>query len=107
MTIGGAPAAATCFSLPGTKKPMKRLSGDQNGNDASSVSESCRAADELRGRTQSVDFPVESVATNASIAPSGERAMCPPPSVLYEYPRGGRSDASIDADSGALSRKWM
>src|ERR1700694_2296781 len=31
MVCGGPPASATFFNFPGTKYPMKALSGDQNG----------------------------------------------------------------------------
>ena len=39
----GPPVAATLLSVPRAKKPRKRLSGDQNGLDAPSVSANCNA----------------------------------------------------------------
>ena len=41
MTSTVPPAAGTLFSVPSAKKPIQRLSGDQNGSWASSVPASC------------------------------------------------------------------
>ena len=51
IACGGPPATAIVRSEPLAKKPSDRLSGDQNGCVASSVSGSERATLESRGRT--------------------------------------------------------
>ena len=51
---------------------MKRLSGDQNGRPAPSVPSSGCALSALSARIQIRFFPVESVALNARMRPSGE-----------------------------------
>jgi hypothetical protein len=61
------------LSLPAAKKPIDRLSGDQNGNSAPSVTGNSRAADPS-GRTQSLEIPPEE-GTNATERPSGEIAL--------------------------------
>jgi hypothetical protein len=58
------------LSFPLEKKATERLSYDQNGYDASSVACSGRASSDERFRIQIDDFPLESVATNATFLPS-------------------------------------
>ena len=69
---GGPPVTSIFWSLPAETKPMKRLSGDQNGRPAPSVPSSARALSALSARIQIRFFPVESVALNARMRPSGE-----------------------------------
>lgn len=65
------------FSLPGTKKPTDRLSGDQNGNVAPSVPSSGWAVSAESGRTHSSLLPESSPALKTSRVPSGERTAPP------------------------------
>ena len=58
------------------KKPIARLSGDQNGSLAPSVSGSSRAVSESRARIHSRGVPFVT-ATNATLWPSGEMALPP------------------------------
>src|SRR5262245_36700388 len=71
---GSPPETSIFFSLPGTKKPMKRLSGDQKGKLAPSVPASGFPSAALRGRTQSCTLPPVA-AVKASHLPSGDTAM--------------------------------
>src|SRR6266511_37767 len=71
---GGPPEASIFFSFPSAKNPMKRLSGDQKGNEGFSVSGSGCAESESNGRIQRRFLPEESLATKTSLPPSGERA---------------------------------
>ena len=57
------------------KKPILRLSGDQNGYRASWVPGSIVASRSARARIQSAARPSSPRATKASRCPSGERAM--------------------------------
>jgi hypothetical protein len=50
---GGPPATCTFLSLLSAKKAMYRLSGDQNGNDASSVPAIWRVVSVASDRSQS------------------------------------------------------
>src|SRR5262245_38614639 len=71
---GSPPETSIFFSLPGAKKPMKRLSGDQKGKLAPSVPASGFASAALKARTQSCTLPPV-VAVKASHFPSGDTAM--------------------------------
>ena len=71
MSRHGPPAAWMTFSLKGVKKPIDRLSGDQNGNAAISVPARSFASSESRSRTHSIIRPLTS-AQNAILRPSGE-----------------------------------
>src|SRR6266498_1531250 len=71
---GGPPEASIFLSFPSAKKPMKRLSGDQNGKEGFSVPGSGCTASESKGRIQRRFLPEESRATQTSLVPSGERA---------------------------------
>src|SRR6202023_755269 len=53
----GPPEASILLSVPAAKKPRYRLSGDQNGNEASSVPASGSARMLLRWRTHRRFFP--------------------------------------------------
>ena len=94
---GGPPDASTFFSFPVTKKPIKRLSGDQKGNSAPSVPGSNCAVSESIERTHR---PV--AAMNASRLPSGEIAM-PLPYAVFS---GAGSRKRTAARSGGFSVKW-
>src|SRR5215831_5210256 len=61
------------FRLPFAKKPIERLSGDQNGNDAPSVFSRGRTDPESSDRSHNRDRPSE-VARNTIFCPSGEIA---------------------------------
>src|SRR5579863_554194 len=69
------PLASMILSFPWAKNPRLRLSGDQNGELASSVPANGCAAVESRGRTHSWGANPAMVATNASLVPSGEMAV--------------------------------
>ena len=69
------PLASMIFSFACAKNPRLRLSGDQKGKLASSVPASGWAAVESRGRTHSCGVSPATVATNASLLPSGDRAI--------------------------------
>src|SRR5262245_37173755 len=62
------------FSLLSAKNPIERLSGDQNGCWAPSVPVNARTVPESSARTHMRDRAL-SVATNASVRPSGEIAI--------------------------------
>src|SRR5580765_2724780 len=74
MICGGPPAASILFNLPSAKKPMKRPSGDQKGEDEFSVPGSVRTERESSGRRARRLRPEESRATKAMVVPSGETA---------------------------------
>src|SRR5206468_1724172 len=67
----GPPEASIFFSLSFTKKPMKRLSGDQKGYLAPSVPGNSCAERESSERTHSDVRPSIAVAMNARRWPSG------------------------------------
>ena len=72
---GPPPAAGTRFSFRSAKKPMERLSGDQNGHQvASSVPAAAGRRSRPVGRTQMSRLPSAPVAAKASVDPSGESA---------------------------------
>ena len=79
-------------NLPAAKKPIRRLSGDQNGSNAPSVPLICCAFDADSVRTQSLSFPSGPKATKASRVPSGEteKLLCS----KYQ-PDGGRMDERV------------
>src|SRR5262245_51345266 len=68
----GPPATSTRFSFPCAKNAIDRLSGDQNGNDASSVPASALGATASSGRTHSIESLPATSATNARYCPSGD-----------------------------------
>src|SRR5579859_6603927 len=71
------PAMSILSSLPATKKPIDRLSGDQKGYEAPSVPLTGWAVKVSSGRTQSIVLPDESLAAKTSRVPSGD--MTGPP----------------------------
>src|SRR5580658_4025057 len=71
------PERSTVFNLPLAKNAMERLSKDQKGKIALSVSGSWRASSELAGRTQIVVLPSAPEAAKAIADPSGERTGGP------------------------------
>src|SRR5258708_27852395 len=73
--LGGPPAASTLLSLPFAKKPMARLSGDQNGNEAPFVLSRRLAVSASSGRTQSWVSSELSVAGKTARRLSGESAI--------------------------------
>ena len=75
------------------KKPSERLSGDQNGNIASSVPGNGAATSESSGRTHSCNLPAASRAVKASFVPSGEIAelVAGRPPVLKLVPGGAET----------------
>src|SRR5262245_42612666 len=82
-TSGGPPSRETFLSLPSAKKPLNRLSGDQNGNAACSVPGSSLASAVSSDRTHRVNPPCEDP-TKATCRPFGDTASCgampvPPP----------------------------
>ena len=79
-------------NLPAAKKPIRRLSGDQNGSNAPSVPLICWAFDADSARTQSLSFPSGPKATKASRVPSGEteKLLCS----KYQLD-GGRIDERV------------
>jgi hypothetical protein len=70
-----APLGVDAVQLAPAKKPSWLLSGDQKGYDASSVPASGVIFVVARLRMYSDGFPCTSLATNASIVPSGEMAI--------------------------------
>src|SRR2546428_9089174 len=68
----GPPAASIFLSFPSAKNPTKRLSGDQNGNEAPSVPVSACAESPSRERTQRISLPSAVGATKVRRWPSGE-----------------------------------
>jgi hypothetical protein len=74
IVCGEPPVASTLLSVPAAKKPIQRLSGDQNGLKAPTVPGMARAADESSGRMNNCVRP-SVVTTKASACPSG--AMTP------------------------------
>ena len=83
---------STMANLPAAKKPIRRLSGDQNGSNAPSVPLICCALDADSARTQSLSFPSGPKATKASRVPSGEteKLLCS----KYQLD-GGRIDERV------------
>src|SRR5690242_21780920 len=68
----GPPAASMRFSLSPAKKAIDLLSGDQNGNSASSVpARDSAGPSEPSTRTQIIDLP-ETGSVYASMRPSGD-----------------------------------
>ena len=76
MVRAGPPETSIFLSSPAplAKKPMNRLSGDQNGDTAPSVPASGCAVSDPSERIQSCCWPLV-VATNARCRPSGETAI--------------------------------
>src|ERR1051326_4981698 len=89
-TIAVLPAASTVIRPRLEEKPILRLSGDQNGESASSVPATCWAAKLSSLRIQSELLPPESRAVNAKVRPSGERV-----GELNCVPFGGVTSATI------------
>ena len=80
------------FSSPPATKPMRRLSGDQNGRLAPSAPSRRRDVIESRDRTHSCDSErVTPPMTNATIVPSGDTAT-PVESGYSCAPAGGSSE---------------
>src|SRR5262245_58194406 len=69
---GGPPASSTDFSLPAVKNPMDRLSGDQKGEKAPSVSGTTFGDNESIACTHSRTVPDSSRAVKAKFRPSGD-----------------------------------
>src|SRR5262245_51659264 len=74
-TIGGPPDASIFLSSPPAKNARERLSGDQNGEDASSVPRSTRGAKVPSDRIQRNARPWAFLATNATSRPFGDTAI--------------------------------
>jgi len=92
------PSAATFFSCPSAKNPSDWPSADQNGKVAPSVPGIGSALSFERGRTQIWALPLESSATKAILAPSGESAIAPPPSPMRSkvVPSGGKTKERLE-----------
>jgi hypothetical protein len=90
----GPPVAGMRFSFPSEKNPICRLSADQKGNEAPSVSSRRCAAIALSGCTQ-IDLTPSARATKATCVPSGERVGGPAksPVMSRETFSGGRRTA--------------
>src|SRR5262249_38212138 len=73
-TCTGPPAAGIFFSFPEAKKPIQRLSGDQNGSCASSVPANSLAPTCSMDRTHSMGLVPGTAALNTRACPSGDRA---------------------------------
>src|ERR1700683_4065429 len=94
------------FIIPPAKKARYWLSGDQNGDAASSVPAKTVACCESRGRSHSFVTPFSSTAEKANVLPSGDTATGPtskPPEARNAVPGGGGMYASTESD-GALVR---
>src|SRR5258708_34278705 len=74
------PFRSIVFNLLSAKNPSERLSGDQKGRIALSVSESAWASSEFIGRTHRPVLPSALVAAKAIEVPSGESTGGPAPS---------------------------
>src|SRR5713101_2193462 len=74
------PFSSIVFNLLSAKNPSERLSGDQKGKIAPSVSGSAWESNEFIGRTHSPVLPSALVAAKAIDAPSGESTGGPAPS---------------------------
>src|SRR4051812_5963430 len=72
--IGRVPSSVNFFRDPPAKNATARPSGDQNGNDASSVPGSIRDSDAASARTQRCVESSTLIAENTSCLPSGETA---------------------------------
>ena len=59
IACGSPPDRLTFLSLPSAKNAIHWLSGDQNGWEAPSVPDKCRAADVSKVRNHSSVFPVD------------------------------------------------
>src|SRR5215831_13040853 len=103
-TTAGPPDTAMVLSLLSAKYPSELLSADQNGSDAPSVPGSGRAGGEPRERTQSMVFPVASVAQKAKACPSLETAGAPRLDSENRVFSGG-SISEVIARSGARARR--
>src|SRR6266511_6033843 len=75
----GPPESGVVFSCSSAKKPIERLSGDQNGANAPSVPGMNRDSSLSRGRTEIRDTPSSPAATTARCCPSGETTAHPSP----------------------------
>src|SRR5579862_806917 len=73
MSRAGPPATPIVLNFEFVKKPMLRLSGDQNGWEASSVPARGLASKESSARTHNIGPPFQ-IAVNATVSPSGEMA---------------------------------
>ncbi len=69
------PTVSSFFSFPGTKKATLRLSGDQNGYAAPSVSSTRLPRIACKGRIQRLGLSFPLCATYANIFPSGDNAI--------------------------------
>ena len=73
MICAGPPLISILFSFPPAKKPITRLSGDQNGKDAPSVPASVCAAGSFKARNQ-IMLPLSDATRAATYLPSGDTA---------------------------------
>src|SRR5215471_14140321 len=87
ITTGGRRAISIRLSWRPAKKPMERLSGDQNGNCAPPVPVISRAA-EWSGLTQSFVAPPD-VSAIAMLCPSGEMTLPAPMPAAKSDSAGG------------------
>ena len=100
-TIAGPPSMRILLSLPSAKKPIERLSGDQNGNVASSVPGRTCASTALKRSHARAECPSRLLATNTIELPSGEIANCgatpvPPPAGVANVPSRRRNNRELD-----------
>ena len=72
-TCGGAPKTPIRFRLPSAKKPIDRLSGDQNGSVAFSVPAKARGEMESSERSHNIDR-LFSMPEKTTFCPSGDIA---------------------------------
>src|SRR5262245_29022472 len=72
-TCGEPPSISNRFNLPSAKKPIERLSGDQNGRAANEVPANGRIEPESSERSHNCDRPSTS-AEKTIFRPSGEIA---------------------------------
>jgi hypothetical protein len=91
IVSAGPPEASIFFNFPLAKKPILRLSGDQNKLLAPSVPARGWAVSAPRGRTQRTVLPAGSAAMNARREESGERAMEPAVKSNCDF-SGGRTE---------------
>src|SRR6266567_5845373 len=77
ITSAEPPLRSIVFNLPPAKKPRDRLSGDQKGKVAPSVSASGCASGAFMGRTQIVCLPSDPIATKTMAPPSGDNTGGP------------------------------
>src|SRR5262249_19379187 len=90
-TCGLPPVTSIFFSFPSAKNPMKRLSGDQNGQDPPSVPGSDCASEASNDLTQSRRRALGGPAAKAMRRPSGDTAGGEPPNANCAC-SGGRID---------------